>query len=318
MQQHSLTTHASLASPTKLVLCLIELTKIRITTMVLVACSIGYILAYRGDFAFAKFVCTLLGTALLSGGGAALNCYIERDADALMPRTCRRPIPTGMISPALALAFAVVLMATGFQCLCFNVNAVAALLGLTSAFIYIAIYTPAKRVTWLNTPIGALPGAIPPMIGWAAATGRIDAGAWALFAILFLWQHVHFFPIAWLYRSEYEDAGFKMLPVLERKCTLTFGLTVLSAILLLPVSLLLAICSKASIGYCATATIFGALLIAATLHFSRRPCRATARAVLLLCLFYLPGILTAVVVDRYLLHSGADHASLSETAGRWI
>ncbi|MGH9550787.1 MAG: protoheme IX farnesyltransferase, partial [Terriglobales bacterium] len=178
-------------------------------------------------------------------------------------------------------------------------------------------YTPAKRLTWMNTSVGAVPGAVPPLIGWASATGHIDQGGWILFAMLFIWQHTHFFPIAWLYKNDYQQAGFRMLPVLEDDGKKTFFLTVFTAIVLLPVSMLL--CGTASTGpaYCAGSFLLGALLIASAVRLSRRPSRAAARAVLLLSLCYLPVILAAVVVDRYCIQPNTNLHAWLETFWRW-
>ena len=157
----------------------------RILIMVMVTAAIGYVLAYRGDFDFRRMAVTLVGTGLLSGASCSLNCYIERDLDALMPRTCNRPLPSGIIKPLAALVYGIVLLITG-SILLFSINQLTGWLGLTAAFVYLAIYTPAKRYTWMNTSIGALPGAIPPLIGWAAARGELGLGAWILFAMHFL------------------------------------------------------------------------------------------------------------------------------------
>jgi heme o synthase len=277
----------------------INLLRLRIVGMVLVACAIAYILSYRGEFLFPRFVWTLIGTALITGGACALNCYIEREKDALMPRTCNRPIPAGTISPIDALGYGVSLALTGLLLLFLKVNNLAGVLGLALVFIYLAIYTPAKRLTWTNTSIGALPGAIPPLIGWAATRGQIDAGGWILFAMLFLWQHTHFFPIAWLYKDDYRKAGFRMLPVLESNGNKTFALTLLSAVCLLLVSMLFYGAKFIGFAYGIGSIVASLFLIAAAVRLCRKPSRVAARSVLFLSLFYLPVILAAVVVDRY-------------------
>lgn len=285
--------------------------------MVLVACSIGFILSYGGQFPFYRFLWTLIGTGLLSGGACTLNCYLERESDALMPRTCRRPLPAGTISPVTALAFGVSLILTGCLLLFCKINLLSGLLGLAAVFVYLAIYTPAKRLTWMNTSIGAIPGAIPPLIGWASARGQIDLGGWILFAMLFLWQHTHFFPIAWLYRDDYQKGGFHMLPVLEVKGEKTFLLTIFSAIALLPISLLLFGLGVTGYAYCVGAALGGILLIAAGVHLSRQPSRAAARSVLYLSLCYLPVILAAVILDRYGAHLGGQWHAWLEAVWRW-
>lgn len=303
--------------PANLLSAFVNLARMRIVIMVLVACAIGFILSYRGPFLFARFLCTLIGTGLLSGGACTLNCYIEREADALMPRTCNRPIPAGTITPVTALVFGLALVGLGSVLLFTQINFLSGVLGLAAVFIYLAIYTPAKRLTWMNTSIGALPGAIPPLIGWASARGQLDAGGWILFSMLFLWQHTHFFPIAWLYRDDYKLGGFRMLPVLELDGEKTFRLTVLTAVVLLPVSMLLYGLGLTGYAYCFGATLFGALLIAAGLRLSRQPTRAAARHVLFLSLFYLPVIFAAVILDRYGTQLGSHFHDWLETVWRW-
>jgi protoheme IX farnesyltransferase len=307
----------SVAKVKRICLGLVNLARLRIVGMELVACAIGYILAYRGEFLLAQFLWTLLGTALLSSGACALNCFLERKQDALMARTCTRPIPAGTISPPAALAYGLALILSGCLALFVNVNALCGILGLSAALIYLAVYTPAKRLTWLNTSIGAIPGAIPPLIGWAAARGHLDAGGWILFAMLFVWQHTHFFPIAWLYRDDYEKGGFKMLPVLEINGRKTFLFTVLTAVILLPVSLMLSGAATTGSAYWLGSILFCIVLIAASLRLSQKPSRAAARTVLLLSLVYLPVILGAVVVDRYGMQFGSRVHAWLETTWRW-
>jgi len=301
----------------KIILAFINLTRIRIVVMIMVACAIGFILAYHGHFPLPRFCWTLLGTALVTGGACTLNCYMEREADALMPRTCRRLLPAGIISPTSALWFGVSLVAIGCSLLFAKINVLAGLLGLAIVFVYLAIYTPSKRMTWLNTSIGALPGAIPPLIGWVSARGQIDSGGWILFAMLFVWQHTHFFPIAWLYKDEYEKAGFRMLPVLESTGKKTFALTLASAVALLPISMLLYGSDFTGLAYCIGSALAGILLIAAGLRLSLQPSRQAARAVLVLSLFYLPVILGAVVVDRYGSQLGSYFLGWLEPFWRW-
>jgi len=204
-----------------------------------------------------------------------------------------------VISPGSALVFGASLVLSGSLVLFTLINTLAGILGAALVFIYLAIYTPAKRFTWWNTSIGALPGAIPPLIGWASAKGQLDFGGWILFAMLFVWQHTHFFPIAWLYKDDYEKAGFRMLPVLESKGEKTFLLTVLSAIALVPTSLLLYGSDFTGLAYLIGSTLAGVVLIAGGVHLSRHPSRASAHGVLILSLFYLPVIFASVLLDRY-------------------
>lgn len=296
---HYLKKPLALSRFAEILLAFLDLARLRIVVMILVACAIGYVLSYRVEFQSLRFIWTLVGTALITAGSCSLNCYLEREKDALMPRTCNRPIPAGTIAPVTALSYGTGLVLTGLILLFFEVNMLACILGIALVFIYLAIYTPAKRLTWMNTSIGALPGAIPPLIGWAAARGHLDAGGWILFAMLFIWQHTHFFPIAWLYKDDYKKAGFQMLPVLESDGNKTFGLTLLSALCLLPVSMLLYGTKFVGFAYGIGSLAASIFLIVAGVRLCRQPSRAAARSVLVLSLFYLPVILAAVIVDRY-------------------
>jgi len=190
----------------------LELTKPRILSMVLVTTALGFYMGNRGIHDWGVFLFTLLGVGLGSGGAAVLNNYLERDVDALMVRTRGRPLPAGRVSPLSALVYGTALVMSGVAVLVLRVHLLAGFLVLLAAFLYVLVYTPMKRATWFNTSVGAVPGAIPPMAGWAAATGRLDIGAWVLFAVLYLWQHAHFYAIAWMYRDDYRKGGFKMLP----------------------------------------------------------------------------------------------------------
>ncbi|HIL09156.1 MAG TPA: protoheme IX farnesyltransferase, partial [Candidatus Latescibacteria bacterium] len=191
------------------------LTKPRIAFLVLVTAALGFFLGGKGIHAPWLFCCALLGTGLAFCGSAVLNQYIERDVDGLMQRTRNRPLPTGRVKPMAALSFGFVLVLSGVFFLLFTVGLLTAFLALLSAFLYVVVYTPMKRQNWLNTSLGAIPGALPPVGGWTAATGTIDPGAIVLFLILFAWQHPHFYAIAWIFRDDYRCAGFKMLPVVE-------------------------------------------------------------------------------------------------------
>lgn len=279
---------------------LLDLARTRIAFMVVISCAVGFVMAFRGKFDCVHFFCALLGTGLLSGGGCAINCYIERDLDALMPRTAQRPIPTGVVSPESALLYGILLVGTGALVLYLFNNTVSAALGVAAIAIYLGLYTPAKRLTWLNTSIGAIPGAIPPLIGWAAASNEVTLGGWLLFAILFVWQHTHFLPIAWLYKEDYRAAGFKMLPALEDSAEKTFGLTIATAVTLLPLSAMLYFFAKPYAGpsYLLATFLGGLTLVVTSLRWQKKPSREAARLVLLMSLVYLPAIFAAVVIDR--------------------
>ncbi len=193
------------ASPTR-VGDLLELTKPRITTLVVITAAVGYAVGARG-FDPAAFAALLIGTAMVAGGASALNQHAERELDARMERTRHRPLPAGRITPGEALTFGLALSGSGIVLLS-TINALTPALGAAALASYVLLYTPLKRLTSLCTVVGAVPGAIPPMMGWAAARGTLGSGAWSLFAVLFLWQLPHFLAIGWIYREDYARAGF--------------------------------------------------------------------------------------------------------------
>jgi len=275
----------------------VELTKPRITFLVLITTAVGYALGLPDAFEASSFFFLMTGTALLSGGASALNQYMEREADGRMHRTRNRPIPAGRVAPAEALAFGLTICALGHA---FLVAAgwLAALLGLASAASYVLLYTPLKRVTSLCTVVGAVPGALPPMMGWAAARGRLDAGAWALFAILFLWQLPHFLALAWMYRDDYERGGFPMLPVTDREGGSTGRQTVLYAAALLPATLLAGMLVSAGEAFLWSALALGLLFLAFSVRFAWMRTVASARGLFLLSVLYLPAVLTLLVLGR--------------------
>jgi len=275
----------------------VELTKPRITFLVLVTAAVGYALGLRGAFEASTFLFLMCGTALLSGGASALNQYLERDADARMRRTRNRPIPAGRVAPAEALAFGLVICAAGHAFLVAS-GWLAALLGLASAASYLLVYTPLKRVTSLCTVVGAVPGALPPMMGWAAARGRLDAGAWTLFAILFLWQLPHFLSLAWMYREDYERGGFPMLPVTDRDGSATGRQAVLYAAALLPATLLAGVLAGAGEAFLWSALALGLLFLGFSVRFAWKRTVASARGLFLLSVLHLPAVLTLLVLGR--------------------
>lgn len=283
------------------ILALLDLARLRITFMVVISCAVGYVLAFKDNFDLVRFTSALIGTGLLSSGGCAINCFIERDLDAMMPRTAQRPIPAGVISPGSALFYGLSLIVSGTLLLFFFNNLTCTVLGLAAAAIYLGMYTPAKRLTWLNTSIGAVPGAIPPLIGWAAASaGEIGLGGWILFTILFIWQHTHFLPIAWLFKDDYRMAGFKMLPSLDNSTEKTFALTIGTAIILLPLPAMLYYAGNSYAGpaYFLASMIGGLVLVATSVQWKNNPSRKAARTVLLMSVLYLPAVFAAVVLDR--------------------
>lgn len=272
----------------------LELSKARIVVMVLVTTAAGFALA-AGPVNPALLVHTLLGTALIAGGTNALNQYLERDLDARMARTRRRPLPDHRLGDRPALTFAVVVSLAGAAYLALAVNLVAALLAVFTLLSYVFVYTPLKTRTTLCTLIGAVPGAIPPMIGWAAATGRVDAGAWSLFLLMFLWQLPHFLAIGWIYREDYARAGFTILSVTDRNGSASGRQAVLYGIALVPASLTPVLFGLGGALYVTGGVVAGALLVGTALRFARNRSNLTARRLFLTSNMYLVLLMALLV-----------------------
>ena len=274
-----------------------ELTKPRILSLVLVTTALGFYLGGQGIHSVSRFLFLLLGAGLVCAGSSALNHYLEREFDSKMFRTRNRPIPTGMISPQNALNFGVILILMGLVILYVKVNMLTAFLSLLTTFLYIMVYTPMKRVSWLNTTIGAIPGAIPPLGGWAAATGHLSFEAGMLFLILFVWQHPHFYAIAWMCREDYERGGFKMLPVVDRDGKSTLRQILIYSLALIPVSLIptwLGISGKI---YFLGALAAGIYVLRMSYEFIRSQTMLTAKNLLRATVIYLPILLILIIVD---------------------
>ena len=243
----------------------IELTKPRITWLILMSTGIGYFFGMSShrlaDLNVLLLLHTIIGTALIASGTAALNQWYERDADEKMRRTADRPLPSGRLDATRALWFAIALSVVGFFELYFGANPLTAWIGAFTLASYLFLYTPLKRRTWWSTTIGAIPGAMPPMIGYAAAAGTITMESWVLFAILFLWQFPHFHSIAWLYREDYEEAGVRMLPVVESDGRSTAFAIVFYALALVPVTLVPTLIGMSGWIYFAAALLLGAGLL---------------------------------------------------------
>jgi protoheme IX farnesyltransferase len=282
----------------------LELAKVRIVSMVLVTTTLGYFLGGDGVHPLPRFLFALLGVGCATGGASILNNYLERNFDAKMERTRHRALPAGLIEPTTALISGVSLVLFGVFLLVWATNLLTAFLVLLAAFLYVLVYTPLKRVTWLSTTFGAIPGAIPPMAGWAAATGRLDAGAWALFAILFAWQHPHFFAIAWMFRDDYRTAGFKILPAIEPTGLRTVQLTVGFSLVLLAVSLIPGLIGMAGWLYFSGALLIGFMILSAALGFARDRSFGNARRLLRSSILYLPLLLLLILVDAGLKRFG--------------
>ncbi len=279
----------------------LELTKPRITAMVVLTTVVGMVLAWPSaeNRASAWLVAaTVLGTAFLAAGASALNMWLEREQDRRMDRTHRRPLPGNRLEPDHALAFGAILGIGGTLILALAVNAITAVLGALTLVLYLFAYTPLKLRTSLSTLVGAVPGAIPPMMGWTAIDGRLGPSAWALFALLFFWQMPHFFAIAWLYRDDYRRAGFRMISADDPTGRRTAGQMSLFTVLLVAASLTPAVTGLAGLGYVVAAVVLGGGFLWAALAFARERSRATARRVMLYSVIYLPLSLLVLVGDR--------------------
>lgn len=279
----------------------LALTKPRVTFMVLVTTAAGFYLGTRGPFDAGRLVLTLIGTLLVAAGTSALNQYAEREADSRMLRTRDRPLPAGRLAPSAALLFAVVISIVGLGILATGVNAVSAILAGLTLVLYIVVYTPLKRMTPLSTLIGAVPGALPPLIGWAAAQGSIAPGGLALFAILFIWQLPHSLAIARIYREDYARGGFRLLPVTHPDGGMTERQILLHAVALLPVSLTPTILGIAGPVYFAGALVLGLGLAASAVPVLFDRSTRAARRVLLVSVVYLPVLLGLLAFDRNIL-----------------
>lgn len=280
---------------------LVELTKPRIALMVALTAATGFVMASPGalgGMGLALLAHAVVGTALVAAGAGTLNQVVEREIDARMRRTANRPIPGGRIDPDLALLWGVVLAVVGIGWLAAAVNLLTAMLaGLTLAG-YVFVYTPMKRLSSLATVVGAVPGAVPPMMGWTAARDALEPGAWVLFGILFLWQLPHFLSIAWMFRRDYADGGLPMLPVKDPDGRRTGRQAVLYAAALVPVALLPSVLGLTGLVYFAGALALSLAFLAAAALFARARTDAAARRLLLVSVLYLPAILAVMLVDR--------------------
>jgi len=276
---------------------LAELTKARLTTMVLLTTLTGYCLASRGAFDWTKLVHTLIGTSLVAICSSILNQALERKTDALMRRTQARPFVTRRLPLRETILAGLVLGAIGLVELAWFVNGLTTFLSLVTLVTYVFIYTPLKRVSEINTLVGAIPGALPPLLGATAALGHFSVEGWTLFAILAFWQLPHFYAIAWMYRDDYHSAGLRMVSVNDPFGARTTRHAVVSAIILLPVSLLPAWIGHAGLFYAVIAAALSFIFIAMALRFARHPDRAHARALFFTSIIYLPLILASLAVD---------------------
>lgn len=275
-----------------------DLVKARLTALVVVTTLVGFYAGSGSPVELWLMIHTVLGTGLVACGAAALNQLLEREYDARMQRTESRPLPSGRLQPDGVLLVGAVLSMAGLIYLALAVNVITSFLGAVTLGLYLFVYTPLKRLTTLNTMIGAIPGAIPPLMGWTAARGEISIEGWSLFAILFLWQLPHFLAIAWMYREDYARAGFAMLPVLDETGDRTGSQAVSHTLGLLPISLCPAIFGMAGLVYLAGAFLLGIAFLYFAIQFRRQLTMARARQLFLASIIYLPLLLGLLVFDK--------------------
>ncbi len=276
----------------------LQLTKPRLNMLVVFTTAAGYWLGVAGQVDPRIFFHAVVGTALVAGGSAVFNQLYEQDVDALMARTRLRPLPDGRLTPWRAYLFGLVLSGLGLVQLSFGVNHLSAVVAYATLVSYVIWYTPMKRRSSLATVVGAIPGALPAVIGWAAATNTLSREGWLLFAIVFLWQMPHFLSLAWLFREEYERAGFPVLPVVEPSGRSTARQTVMYTAALLPVSLAPALTGLAGPLYFAVSLVLGIAFLVLALRFARDLHRRTARQLFLGSLIYLPLIWLFMIATR--------------------
>jgi protoheme IX farnesyltransferase len=276
----------------------VALAKPRLNFLVVVSALAGYAMAGGEASKVGLLLCTLIGTGLVAGGASAFNQVIERQPDGLMKRTQRRPLPDGRLQPGESVVFAALTAGAGLLILALGANPLASAVALTTLLTYVAIYTPLKRLSSFATVVGAIPGALPPVIGWAAARESLDQGAWVLFGIVFLWQLPHFLAIAWIYREDYARAGFPMLPVIEPDGRSTARQASVYAAALLPVSLAPTLVGLDGTGYFYGALALSTLFLALTLQFARTRSIPDARRLFFGSIIYLPILWIVMIAGR--------------------
>src|ERR1700688_3260136 len=278
----------------------VALTKPDVSFLVLMTTAAGYYMGARGPVDWLHLIQTVFATMLIAAGTAALNHYIERDSDRYMRRTAGRPLPSGVLRPREALWFGVALSVAGALDLYFTAGPLAAGLGVLTCLSYLLAYTPLKKRTVWATFVGAFPGAVPPMIGWVAASGRLDLGAWLLFAILFFWQFPHFHAIAWMYREDYARAGILMLPVVDREGSRTFRQILVTAAALVGVSLLPAIAGIAGAVYFFGALVLSVALLQVCVWAASAKTNFRAKWLMHATVLHIPLLLGLMVYDKIL------------------
>jgi protoheme IX farnesyltransferase len=277
---------------------LMELVKARLTLLVLLTTAVGFYLGAEGPVNWSALLHTVFGTAAAAAGAAALNQWWEHKLDAMMERTQSRPVPAGRMRPTEALVVGATLSMFGVAYLALVCNALSAALAAITIIIYIFAYTPLKLVSTFNTALGAVPGALPPMIGWAAARGSLNAGAWMLFAILFFWQLPHFFAIAWMYRDDYARAGFQMISSDDQTGERSASQSVFFCMLLFIIAGLPAFLGIATVFYLLAELILGAVFVAVAMRFLKTRARSDARRLFITSIIYLPLLLASLVLSK--------------------
>lgn len=276
----------------------VELTKPRIAFMLVLTAAAGFYVGNRGTFDLVLFANAMIGIVLLAFGVATLNQWLERRTDVLMDRTATRPLPTGKVTPPEALVFGSLLCLSAEVYLYFLVNPLTAFLGLSVIVGYVLLYTPLKTRTSASTAIGAIPGAMPPLMGWTSSANEVSIGAWALFAFLFLWQFPHFFAIASLYKEQYAKAGILMLPVIDQSGRLTARQIVLFSIMMVPISLAPFFLGFAGWYFLVAATILGVWFLVESIRTARAKTPEMSRRLLLVSVLYLPIMFAILVLDK--------------------
>jgi len=276
----------------------LDLFKARLTFLVLLTTLVGFYVGSRGPLDYLLLLHTILGTALVASGASALNQLWEQTYDARMRRTQDRPLPSGRLLPQTVLLVGCSSSVAGLVYLALAVNPLTSLLGAVTLIAYLFVYTPLKRVTWLNTAVGAIPGGLPPLMGWTATRGQLNAEGWVLFGILALWQIPHFMAIAWMYRDEYAKAGFKMLPVLDPLGHRTGRQAVIHAWGLLALSVFPFLLKLAGPLYLTGALVLGVAFLGCAIQFSRQLTLSRARQLFFASIVYLPLLLGLMVLDK--------------------
>src|SRR6516164_896970 len=287
----------ALTQPTKLS-AYMALTKPDVSFLVLMTTGAGFYMGARGPMPWLHMLHVIFGTMMIAAGTAALNHYIERESDRSMRRTASRPLPAGQLTPAEALRFGLALALGGAVDLYFTAGYIACLLGVFTSISYLLAYTPLKKRTVWATFIGAIPGAIPPMIGWTAATGKLDTGAWLLFAILFVWQFPHFHAISWIYREDYARAGILMLPVIDKDGSRTFRQIIVTAGMLVGVSVLPSVLGLAGVLYFFGALVLSTALVQVCLWAASEKTNVRAKWLMHATVLHIPVLLALMVYDK--------------------